>query len=515
MKTKKHTKPHPPRRHWAFIVILILLIMLTGFILAFNPFSDRPVTTQPPIEHLINNLPTLLKQYTTLDFKPDYPHMKYQPRQFDVGVLADSYPDSTMNVTDPGEYKDWDFLTTLNEEKTLQLDFNRGATVGVVWFGENKPDWLADWKEATPIMINYKSYPVYKKVITQPTVKLKTSSKALFLFAEQNGLPSSTPNTPKGKAVPQPNQTCPTWVHEAYKAFGPDGKLYHTWHPQIDPVYWCYFHHEHGTDPSLFDKNYRIPFGYAGAKMSMHEAHVGFKTYVWDDHMGHLFLALQHQGTATNQAACGTMHELDIVTKDKTTNEIVSEQYFVGDYGNSRPIVTTDKIQSPKCPDEYQVSKNNSGVRFLPVKDHGAVMEEPWTADSHRIIGFNFADFTVNTWDPMRMCKDITCQRVVYTGQTGTNHTLIYVKGFGPKAGIAHSGVFYTDPMGRKLLSKDDPSAVQQYIKPGLSINSDLPYTSQLEAGCRDIYGTSDIMFCGKGLNSVPTAREDAIKIPN
>ncbi|MGH7204560.1 MAG: hypothetical protein ACREHC_09045, partial [Candidatus Levyibacteriota bacterium] len=400
MKVKKHKKKYPLSKYWMVLGLILIIVIGVGLFLIFNPFIQRPELEQPVIEHLAYNKPTLLKQYTTLDLKPDYKDMKYQPRQFSAGVKADSYPQNTLKVTDPGKYNGWDFLTTLQEEKTSQLDFNRPATVIVVWRGESPiPSWLTSWRADKPVLINGKSYATYRKLITQSSLQLKTSGASLFLFAEQNGDPSVPPTAPANVAIPQPNQPCPAWVHDEYKARAPDGKLYPTWHPQIDPVYWCYFNHEHGSDPALFDKNFRIPFGYAGNAMGMHEAHVGYKVYVWDDKRGHIWLALQHQGTATNQAACGTMHELDIAAKDKKTNEIVSEQYFVGDYGISRPIVTTDKIKPTKCPNEPSINPQNVGARFLPVKDHGAIMGEPWTVNKQNVIGFDLADFTVNTFD--------------------------------------------------------------------------------------------------------------------
>ena len=41
---------------------------------------------------------------------------------------------------------------------------------------------------------------------------------------------------------PVPNELCPAWVHDRYMAEHPGEKrLYRTWHPAIDPVYWCHF----------------------------------------------------------------------------------------------------------------------------------------------------------------------------------------------------------------------------------------------------------------------------------
>src|SRR5207237_1176778 len=63
--------------------------------------------------------------------------------------------------------------------------------------------------------------------------------------------PATTP-TPATSPTPSPwtnptpvaGQPCPTWVHDQYRATGPDGKLYATWHPPTDPRYRCTFGHE-------------------------------------------------------------------------------------------------------------------------------------------------------------------------------------------------------------------------------------------------------------------------------
>ena len=55
-------------------------------------------------------------------------------------------------------------------------------------------------------------------------------------MAEQGGVPSAPPSVPAGQATPVPNETCPAWVHDQYVTTGPDGRIYPTWHPQIDPV---------------------------------------------------------------------------------------------------------------------------------------------------------------------------------------------------------------------------------------------------------------------------------------
>jgi hypothetical protein len=480
--------------------LIIAVIFLALLYVSSRLFVNRvqyPIAAQPPIEHMQSNLPALIKQYVIDGRHPDYKSVVYRPRQF----------------APEGAYHEWDMITA---NTPMRLYLNRPATIAtVVRVNAAVPAWVSGWRKAAQVTMNGARYDTYKKVVDGSTVNVGGHGAYTLLLAEKNGSPSTPPKTPVNLPVPVPNKTCPSWVHDVYKARGPDGKLYPSWHPQIDPVYRCYFNHEHGVDPSLFTENYRIPFGYAGGRMGMPEAHAGFKSYVWDDNYGHVWLALQHQGTSTNQGACGRHHELDVVARDKRSGEIVSEQYFVGDYGISRPLTSAEPFRPSNCPDQGKIEPGNSGIRFLPVKGYGTVLEEPWTVNRANVIGFNFADFTVNTFDPVRICADLSCDSVVYTGGTGTNRSISYVSGFGPKSGAGHSGIYHTDPMGKTIISADRPGAVRQYIKPGVSISSNIPYTSQQEASCRDVEGSGGIMQCGLGLTGISSMRENSITIPN
>jgi hypothetical protein len=100
---------------------------------------------------------------------------------------------------------------------------------------------------------------------------------------------------------------CPGWVHDRYRAAGPDGRSYATWHAASDPQYRCWFGHEHGDDPSGAPalRGRAVLFGYAAAQAGMSEPHEGFKVYRWDrisapghNHNGAALLMTLHQGTS-------------------------------------------------------------------------------------------------------------------------------------------------------------------------------------------------------------------------
>jgi len=96
-----------------------------------------------------------------------------------------------------------------------------------------------------------------------------------------DNLEARSPELPPGQTTPVAGQACPDWVHNRHTVRGPDGELYPTWHPQVDPDFRCYFDHDHGDDPRTSLANPELPpFGYIGKLAGMPEAHEGFKVFV-------------------------------------------------------------------------------------------------------------------------------------------------------------------------------------------------------------------------------------------
>jgi len=103
----------------------------------------------------------------------------------------------------------------------------------------------------------------------------------LVLLLACNAPQAAPPAVPPGQPTPVAGQPCPDWVHNRYTVRGPDGELYPTWHPQVDPEFGCYFDHDHGDDPRTSLANPELPpFGYVGKLAGMPEAHEGFKVFV-------------------------------------------------------------------------------------------------------------------------------------------------------------------------------------------------------------------------------------------
>ncbi len=156
---------------------------------------------------------------------------------------------------------------------------------------------------------------------TTPTADgLPVPSGALFAQAHGIWEPSGT-------------DTCSQAIHDAYSTVGPDGVVYPTWHPPVDPITGCTFGHEHGRDPresDLYAEVGAIPFGYAnehlmesGFGAERHEDHVGHKIE-WEndvemrlgDGASAVFsvtcdiLAKLHQGTHSPDAYTNNLHEV-------------------------------------------------------------------------------------------------------------------------------------------------------------------------------------------------------------
>ena len=515
-----------------------------------SPSSTPPVTATPtatatPLATVTVTLTgkdgraavsVLLASYDLQAPLPESRNLAYQPRQFTSGLVAADASWGAQRIDDAGPYSGWDVLALPNEgimrisdrSDWIILRLNRPAILVVVWrWGSMPPAWLASWEPGSNVVINGAPYPTFTRradagevalggVYDPGTVPGEHTTRDTYwvLLGEEDGRPSAAPPVPAGLPVPQPNETCPAWVHDQYVTTGPDGRTYPTWHPQTDPVYWCYFRHDHGSDPALFAAGYRPAFGYVPAIAGVNEPHPGFKNYIFDDLRGRRWLITHHFGTGSTQRACVRFHAIDIAVAAVGSGELLAELHFMADFGKSVVNTTGESLIPPDCPNQAAQSDaaGSTGVRMLPVITRGAVGYEPWRMDGARIIvGLN-GSLTLNTVDAAAICNHVTCDRPVITGETGTRRFFTYTSDFGITAG-PHSGMFYTDPYGQSLISAGQPGAVRQYVKPGLTLN--LPYHGD-DQTC---YATDPWRVeyrCDASLSQgLPTALERAIQTPN
>jgi len=133
--------------------------------------------------------------------------------------------------------------------------------------------------------------------------------------------------------TPGPTDTCTKEQHDRYSVVGPDGLLYPTWHPALEPESGCSFGHEHGRDPRGSDIYPEVgPFVFAYANqmldihspsISRHEDHFGHKVE-WENDIRLDFggaasavlevrcdvLTKLHQGTHSKDAFTNNLHEI-------------------------------------------------------------------------------------------------------------------------------------------------------------------------------------------------------------
>ncbi len=117
-------------------------------------------------------------------------------------------------------------------------------------------------------------------------------------------------------------QPCPNWVHDQYVATGPDGRLYPTWHPPVDPASGCTFDHEHGDNPNgnpaMRGRN--VVFCYLATFTGNCMPHTGYKVFAWENisstngpaHNGASVVMVLHQGTSVAGRFTTPFHDIEI-----------------------------------------------------------------------------------------------------------------------------------------------------------------------------------------------------------
>ncbi len=349
--------------------------------------------------------------------------------------------------------KGWDVLTppwpwaAPSDGKWLTFRLNRNATVTLLvdeWAEEaQQTAWLKDWTPGTTSAKNAKggddSYVSFSKAFRAGDVTLPAIQEYqyILLLAEVGGVPSAEPALPQGITEdkrPRANQPCEAWLHSAWQAPGPDGKMYQSWHPQIDPVYWCYYEHDHGSDPALIGYP-GAAFGYVAeyntsGGISQPELPVGFKGFAFRDEAKGLGWYINiHAETGVKNRACARVHTVTFVATDlKDNNKVLLELSYKGDYGVPRSN-QEDKLLDPlDCPAQNEVAMQQEledlGFRasrsirvFSNGQDPGGY--EQWDGGANTNLGMSFGWFPgmgIDIRNPATGCNTVQCSEVLPTG---------------------------------------------------------------------------------------------------
>ena len=213
----------------------------------------------------------------------------YMPRQFSAGIDIDLDSDDTWAITSAGQYQGWDVFIPEREwsnstsNEYLNISLTRPTRVAIAWVArwDDVPNWLRNnWELSGTIGVDNEVANVYERTLGYgenwlpgPSSDGDYSRMYIVLMAETDGEPTAAPPVPAGKTTPVPNDLCPQWVHdELYLVEAPDGEMYGSWHPQIDPTYWCHFGHEHGSNPALIPGKPKVPYQYVAAKVATERA---------------------------------------------------------------------------------------------------------------------------------------------------------------------------------------------------------------------------------------------------
>lgn len=314
--------------------------------------------------------------------------------------------------------------------------------------------------------------------------------------------------------VPRANAYCPEWVHDLYvtetrgDGTDQDEPLYwRTWHPYVDPVYWCYFKHEHGSYPGWY---YKPQFGYQAWKTPdettshgrQEETHNGFKVFtllpqgsetrvvVITVHM-HLsqkrrFTARLHTVILAVLSADGELeaevsHKFDfgaLITQleeggsvpiDDAQAEIEDQLKDAGRRGSRRINIMNIDDSFPDSVDprfQTRLADNPEDVKGIYEQWRGIFANcVDNQGDSKAELNFDVLDPATamryfGDYDQMSVLKGSSINRFLDIRSFIFTRDSCQFEG-----GMPHDDVFYTNPYFTSLEDGPGPNSVKQYIK--------------------------------------------------
>ncbi len=415
-------------------------------------------------------------------------NLKYQPRSFAPGTDVDADPFSSAVVDDAGGYLGWDVLTpprnwsNVTRNPWLHFNLDRRAAAAIVWRSDKaKPGWLNSWSRSGQVVIDGRTYPVYKKALASgahslggPATTSDYVRNYLVLLAEENGSATPEPLVPANRPAIEPNTLCPQWLHDSYSTKGPDGNTYGTWHPQIDPTFWCYFGHDHGSNPNLIPGSPKVPYQYIAAKVPQIEPNVGFKEFTFE-YQNHYVRIVEHFGTASERRVCARFHTMYVMVYDANGNEKFRTG-FKADFGAAISAANQTTLTGSTCGYSMAAVRvaTDAFRRFRREADSGHY--EVWrTVPTSNTTNLGLVlNHTFDIRDPYSFCPTQNCTDVELHSpdrrQTETRRTL-QLRGLEIRSSFAlDTGTYYTDPFGAGIVPAGASNAVQNYVAPGFTM---------------------------------------------
>lgn len=324
--------------------------------------------------------------------------------------------------------------------------------------------------------------------------------------------------------APLPNEQCPFWVHDSYVVGTRDSavaakenepKYWRTWHPIIDPIYWCYFDHEHGSYPG----HYRPMFGYTAwktldeeeIKRRQMETHRGFKIFAIPLPAQEKFVVMTVHMHASLPRRFYTRHHTMIFATLGKDWQIEVELHMKMDFGFAAASMTNGNM-IPLDDDEDKIKKEVGNLRLrrfniLDLTNYPTSIDRKFSTRSNlkptstnefiiskgvyeqwrgplntcssstrdRPVPFSFDFREVATAKrkygdgvkaPMQRLKGSSIDRKIQI--PSHNGNMIIGAQFCEFEGMEKpEGVFYTDPYFSKVVPTHDRHSVRQYFKPG------------------------------------------------
>lgn len=332
-----------------------------------------------------------------------------------------------------------------------------------------------------------------------------------FLFLESNGERTKPPRQIT-KAPIYPNAACTYDLHKAYSAkktaFNSQGGVWMSYHPQIDPIYWCYFGHEHGSYTGKTLKYFPTLHRTAWFNHRQIESHAGFKGYELSLGRYKMF-TLVHAHVSRKRRFFEQFHTTVHAVFDSTGNPMM-ELSCKADFGIS---VANAKWRQPGAfsfmlpigpknthPTEEDIIRARGARRIFNVfgKDPRIRFKEPKTSPMYEVWRYNIPNCAKLAEGRPGPMLEVDIQQP-YSGRKsllGPKTEAMHIYGFAStkrdfvindyfsvgetfcsfKNGDVkqysrkNNGFFYTDPYCKELRPGPCKTCIKQYLRPGFSL---------------------------------------------